>query len=113
MTQKQSIGVIVGIVAIVLVFVFVYRQFATPVPGKELSPTQKQSGVTDVPQKEENAVEEKITEPETIDDIVKSINDEASLDLSVDDEVDGEISEVEADSNSVINLGTSYDENSL
>lgn len=107
MTQKQIVWLVVGIFALALVFVRVYLQFSAPASRDGVLPKQEQlkTSVTE---------RTKISEPETIDDIAESIDEEALSDLSaLDDEVNGEMSEVEADSASVTNLGTSYDENSL
>lgn len=103
MTQKQIIGLVVSVLVLVVVFAFVYRQFAVPVPD-----------TLNQPPKTILQPAEKAPVPETIDDISRSIQDETNLDLSaLDDEANGEISDIEADSDSVNNLGTSYDENSL
>ena len=103
MTQKQIMGLVVGALVLVLVFAFVYRQFAAPVPGGDEQPK------TTAAQQAKKAAA-----PDTIDDISQSIQDETNLDLSaLDDEANGEISDIEADSDSVNNLSTSYDENSL
>lgn len=107
MTQKQIVWSVVGLSLLALVFAWVYLQFSAPASRDGVLPKQEQSKTLVT----ERA---KIAEPETIDDIAKSIDEEALSDLSaLDDEVNGEMSEVEADSASVTNLGTSYDENSL
>ncbi len=101
--QKQIIGLAASVLVLGLVLAFVYRQFAVPVPDakEQMKTTALQP-------------EKKAPEPATIDDISQSIQDETNLDLSaLDDEANGEISGIEADSDSVNNLGTSYDENSL
>lgn len=103
MTQKQIIGLAVGALVLAVVFAFVYRQFAAPAPD-----------ALNQPPKTILQPAKKAEEPKTIDDISQAIQDETNLDLSaLDDEADGEISDIEADSDSVNNLGTSYDENSL
>ena len=103
MTQKHIIGLIVGVLVLVAVLTFVYRQFAAPVPSGQEQPKTTTSEQM-----------KKAAEPKTIDDISQSIQDETNLDLSaLDDEADGEISDIQSDSDSVNNVGTSYDENSL
>ncbi|MFZ2299863.1 MAG: hypothetical protein WAW00_01860 [Candidatus Moraniibacteriota bacterium] len=104
MTQKQIIGLILGVLGLGLVFAFVYRQFAEQ--GSSQMQGQPKTAVSDQ--------EKKAAIPVTIDDISATIQAETDADLSaLDDEADGEISDIEADSDSVNNLGTSYDENSL
>lgn len=108
MTQKQIIGLALGVLGIVLAFAFVYRQFAAPVPRTGTLQVQEQPNASDMAREKEAAL------PETIDDISASIQEEISADLSaLDDEANGEVLEIEADSESINNLGTSYDENSL
>lgn len=107
MTQKQIIGLIVGVLGLGLIFAFVYQQFTAPAPRAGTLQTGEQPKATDT-------VREKKALPETIDDISASIQEETAADLSaLDDEANGEILEIEADSDSITNLGTSYDENSL
>ncbi len=106
MTQRQIVGSIVGALVLIAVFAFVYRQFtAVSVPA----------GITEQAKVTAPAPSiQKTEEPKTIDDISKNIQDETNLDLSaLDDEATGEISDIQSDSDSVNNLGTSYDENSL
>lgn len=103
MTQKQILGLVSGVLVLGLIFVFVYRQLAAPSGGGTASSNTSVSQPV-----------KKMPEPETIDDISQSIQGETAADLSaLDDEMNGEISELEADSDSVTNLSTSYDENSL
>lgn len=108
MTQKQIIGLALGVLGIGLVFAFVYQQFTEPVSREETLQRGEQ------PKASDTAREKKAALPETIDDISASIQAETAADLSaLDDEADGEISDIQADSDSVTNLETSYDENSL
>lgn len=108
MTQKQIIILVAGVVVIGLVFFFVYRQFGTSVSSEKTPLVQEQTKTNDL------AREKKSAEPETIDGIAGGIEEETNTDLSaLDDEVNGEISDIQADSDSVTNLGTSYDENNL
>ncbi len=52
--------------------------------------------------------------PETIDDIAVSIESEAAFDqAALDAEAAGSMQEIDQDSDSINNLGTSYDENNL
>lgn len=107
MTQKQTIGMIIGVLVLIGVFVFVYRQFATVTTPESVVQQSKTKG----PLPPERQPQE---EPKTIDDISKAIQDETDADLSaLDDEANGEVSDVQTDSDSVNNLGTAYDENSL
>ncbi|MDP2838267.1 MAG: hypothetical protein Q8O53_03255 [Candidatus Moranbacteria bacterium] len=115
MTQKQIFWVAVAVAMIIVASVLVYRQFtsdraafgtesmvitATPAEKKAATATSSEDVAVPV--------------PETIDDIATSIESETTLDLSaLDEEEAGSLSEIDADSNSVTNLGTSYDENNL
>ena len=106
MPQKHIIGLVVGVVGIGLLFASVYQQFQAPVVIDDGRMMQK-STVTESQQK-------KAPVPETIDDVILSIQEESSMDLSaLDEEENGEIADIEADSNSVTHFETSYDENSL
>lgn len=108
MTQKHIIGLALGVLGIVLAFAFVYRQFTAPVPRTGTLQREEQPNASDAMREKKAAL------PETIDDISASIQEEISADLSaLDDEANGEVLEIEADSDSITNLGTSYDENSL
>lgn len=104
MSQKHIVGIVFGVIGIGLLFAFVYQQFGaeTPAPGSpktQVSVSERQK---------------KAPEPETIDDVILSIQEEALMDLSaLDEEENGEIADIEADSDSVTQFETSYDENSL
>jgi len=112
MTQKQIFGVTVGVALLVVVCAFVYQQFT-----REQAPagTATMSGTAPA-QKNTTPAEEAVVVPvpDTIDGIATSIEAESALDLSaLDDEEAGSLQEVDQDSDSVNNLGTSYDENNL
>lgn len=108
MTQKQMLGVVGGVVLTVFVLVFVYQQYAGESTPVSSTPSQKK--VTTETTRESVMV----PVPETIDDIALSIESESAFDLSaLDDEETGALDEVNQDSESVNNLGTSYDENNL
>ena len=101
MSQKHIIGGVLGLVGIGLMFVFVYQQFRTPAS-------------TGLPKTQVSERAPKAPEPETIDDVVLSIQGEASADLSaLDEEENGEMTDIRTDSDSVTNLSTSYDEKSM
>lgn len=107
MTQNQTLGVAVGVAVMLFASVFVYQQFA----GREDATMQ----YGNAPKESMTALEteQAIPVPATIDDVMVSIEAESALDLSaLDEEESAALSEVEADSASVTNLGTSYDENS-
>lgn len=105
------------IVVLVFAYAFVYRQYAgmhqdTPAAGTAMvQPTQTmpkavESGaaVTVAPQ----------DIPTSIDGISQSIESESNVDTSaLDDETESEMAQVESDSQSVNDLGNSYDENNL
>lgn len=108
MSQKHIALVALGVVGVGLLSVFVYQQFRVSVPVSEWSPMMESPKTTAVDRTQQAPV------PETIDDVLLSIQEEASSDLSaLDAEEAGEIEDIEADSDSINNLGTSYDENSL
>ena len=113
MTHKQVLGVAAGGVIIVAAFVSVYRQFAKPAPVSQMPATQsvtatKQSVATDT------QVVKSAEVPSSIDAISQSITDESSADQSaLNDEVTGEEFDMQADNQSVNDLGQTYDENSL
>ena len=108
MTQKQILGLAVGVLGVGVLFTFVYQQFAKPAAQKEAQQAEERSRAGLAKQEKQAAL------PVTIDDISVTIKEEATMDLSaLEDEANGEISEIEADSESVTRLGTSYDENSL
>lgn len=110
MTQKQMFGLVAGVVLTVLVLVFVYQQYTGDSATSSTLNTTSQKKVTNESTRESVMV----PVPETIDDIATSIETESSLDLSaLDDEESGALTEVSQDSDSVNNLGTSYDENNL
>lgn len=107
MTQNQTLGAVVGVAMMLIASVFVYQQYA----GNQQDSMQ----YGNAPKENITALEmEKAAPvPETVDDVVLSIEAESALDLSaLDEEESAALSEVEADNESVINLGTSYDENS-
>ncbi|OGI14373.1 MAG: hypothetical protein A3E38_00360 [Candidatus Moranbacteria bacterium RIFCSPHIGHO2_12_FULL_54_9] len=106
MTQKQLIGLVVGVLVLGAVFVYVYQQFSRTASRDAML---QKSAVTPSAKQEEQAAL-----PTSIDDISRSIAGEIDADLSaLDAEENGETAEIQADSESVNNLGTSYDENSL
>lgn len=108
MAQKQIIGLLLGLLGLGLAAAFAYWQFAAPVPRGGTLSMEGQSKA-DVSKQEPRPAE-----PETIDAMSLSIQEETAADLSaLDDEANGEILEMEADSDSVTDLGTSYDENSF
>ena len=115
MTQKQIVGAVVGVAVMVLVCTLVYRQYTSDTASVEGStttqsslPSEKKGTMTDKGQ----TVKEPI--PETLDDITESIVAESSVDFSaLDEEETSSLSDVDEDSESVNNLGTSYDENNL
>ncbi len=115
MTQKQIVGAVVGVAAIVLVCTLVYRQYTSdivsaerPMTTQSSMPSEKKGVMSDKGQVAKEPV------PETLDDITESIVAESSVDFSaLDEEETSSLSDVDEDSESVNNLGTSYDENNL
>lgn len=111
MTQKQIVGVVVGVAVMVLVSTLVYRFFVGPTIIVDDTASQ-----TVATQKKMNTPEGKtvVPIPDTIDGIADSIVEESSVDFSaLDEEEASSLNDVDEDSESVNNLGTSYDENNL
>lgn len=107
MTKKQILGAI-AIAVTVLVAGAVYRQLATD----DTSTDKSTSGTTRSSEMASGGNASPV--PETFDEMAGSITAQAGVDTSaLDEEEANELSEIEADSESVTNLGTSYDENNL
>lgn len=106
MNQKKMIAVAALALGGAFLFTAVYQQFSQE--ETSLSPESSKG------EKRAMNTEKDSSEPETLEDVFASIQAESDLELSaLDEEADGEMKEVEADSESVNNLGTSYDESSL
>lgn len=108
MTQKQVLGAVACVAVAVAVFFFVYQQYTG----------QDAKGPAMTSQKKMNAgSKDKATVapvPDTIDGVTADIEAESALDLSaLDEEEAASLEEADEDSDSINNLGTSYDENSL
>lgn len=111
MTQKQIVGVVVGVAVVVLLCAAVYRQFTGGAGEWASSETSTQM---ESPVQKKMPVSTVTPVPETVDDITDSIVSESSMDLSaLDDEESSSLEDVDMDSESLNNLGTSYDENNL
>ncbi len=104
MTQKQILSAVIGVALAIVVGAFVYQQY-TGDAGMNSGNTPKKM------------TEKKVAPapvPDTVDGVVGSIEAESSLDMTaLDEEEMSAMQELDADSESVNNLGTSYDENSL
>lgn len=110
MTQKKIVGLVVGIAVMALIFLFVYRQYTNDRGTAMNTNTTSQKKLSG-----ENSDKVMATPvPDTIDGVTGSIESESSLDVSALDEEESEsLNAVNEDSESVNNLGTSYDENNL
>lgn len=107
MPTKHIFGVALGIIGIGLLFAFVYLDDPS-------TPDTIPLPMTESPKTQVSERQQKAPVPETIDAISESIQDETAADLSaLDEEEEGEVEDIETDSDSINNLGTSYDENSL
>lgn len=107
MPKKYFLFVVLAVLVVAVLLMFVYQQFQVQSPAVNTSPSSL------APPAEREA-KQKTPEPETIDDISRSIQEESLLDLSaLDEEEAGEIEDITKDSESINNLGTSYDENSF
>lgn len=113
MTKTQIVWATVGVVAGALLLAFVYQQFS----GSQETNSDDERYINSAPRKNDAEMtqkEEVIAVPETINSISADIEGETALDTSaMEREESGESSQIEADSQSVNNLGTSYDENNL
>lgn len=111
MTQKQAIMVGAVVVVAVGASIFVYQQYAeeqsvTSAPAAQTGKTTTATPRTIIP------VEK--TVPSSIDDISSAIVSETAVDAAaLDAEANGELSEIEADSESINSLNESYDDNSF
>lgn len=120
MKQKQFLGVALGLVVLIVVITVVFQLFVVKrAPQQAAITTQGANTSTPSSRKLDPAEEAKkmgTTDPipESIDDIAGSIQSESALDLTaLDEEEAGSLDEITKDSDSVTNLGTSYDEKSL
>jgi hypothetical protein len=115
MTQKQIVGVVAGVAVMVLVCTLVYRQYTSDTGRTEKTVTSESS--VPIPKKGATSDKGQVAEapiPDTIEGIADSIVEESSVDFSaLDEEESSSLSDVDEDSESVNNLGTSYDENNL
>lgn len=111
MTQKQMLGVVVGVGVVLLLCAVVYKQFTAGVQQPKTSGTMMQKTDSMMQKK---TMEQKAAVPDTIDGITESIAGEADADATaLDDESQGEDAELNADSDSVNSLENSYDPNNL
>lgn len=111
MKQKQFLGVALGLIVLIVVITFLFQCFVV-----KNTPSQVTTGTKSVPspQTETQKVIPPAPLPDSVDGISSSIQAESDLDLSaLDEEESGVLDEVNKDSDSVTNLGTSYDEQSL
>lgn len=107
MSQKQMLAAVVGVALMVVALVVVSRNIgersASTVATPSQSTPKKMSDTAPVAPAPENA-----------DGIVSAIDAQTSVDTSaLNDEEAGSLNQVDEDSSSVTNLGTSYDENNL
>lgn len=92
-----------------LVLVTVYRQFADQkyTPGEERTVVQKKP----LPLDKKSPGKEMVVVPSSVDDITVEITAETSLDEeALFDEERTELEDIESDSQSVVQFGTTYDE---
>ncbi len=118
MKQKQFLGVALGLVVLIVVITALFQFFVVKrAPGQMTANTIS----TQAPEKKETTTKGILPDanaplpvPESVDGIVGSIQSESALDLTaLDEEESGSLDEITKDSDSVTNLGTSYDEKSL
>ncbi len=106
MIQKQTLGVVLGLVVIALLGTAVWLQFQQAMPETEMS----SKNMTDASASQTTNT----PVPENVDDITASIVSESRVDATaMDDEETGMLEEMNAESDSVNNLDTSYDKDSF
>lgn len=106
MTQKQIFGIVIGVALVAVVCAFVYRQFSPADMAQQ--PTSSDA----------NTKQEASGEPNpsayTVTGIEASIVSESAADAAaLEEEENGTLQEFDQDSESINNLGNSYDENSF
>lgn len=105
MTHKQIFGAIAGAIFVIAVGV-VYSQYQRDEADERL--------MTGDPSPRTTSEDTIVPAPEKLDDITASIMLQSDDDMAaLDAEAQGAIEEIDADTESVNNLGTSYDENSF
>jgi len=106
MTQKQIFGIVIGIALVAVVCAFVYRQFTPADMMSQQSPSD--TGTKEVTSDEPNP------SAYTVTGIEASIVSESAADAAaLEEEENGTLQEFDQDSESINNLGNSYDENSF
>ena len=109
MTQKQMVAAILGVGIMVLALVVVARTI-----GEKTAMNGSINNTNVAIEKMASTDTEKAVVPNTVESIAADIESETALDVSaLDDEESSETASVDEDSDSVNNLGTSYDENNL
>lgn len=107
MTQKQLLSVVVGLIVMLVVVALISVPF---MQNQGTKVNQPSSTIPKTMQRPSVAA----PVPAKLDDITSAITAESTDDLSaLDQETVGAIGEIDADTDSVNNLGTSYDENSF
>lgn len=110
MPQKNIALAMFASVAILIGGFFVYSQFTGSSVSRQSVLGTDQPGTALVG---ERSTPEAVI-PDSIDDIILSIESDASADLAAfDEEESGALSDIDADSENVNSLGASYDENNF
>lgn len=107
MTKKQMLSALGGVALTLIVCVAVYQQYAqNGTPSKTEGSENSKPAMT--------RKDTMVPVPEKLDDITATITAESADDFSALDEESTSVeSDIDLDSESVTNLGTSYDENSF
>ncbi|MEK7181551.1 MAG: hypothetical protein AAB519_02925 [Patescibacteria group bacterium] len=104
MSQKQIVMVVAGLAVAGLLGILVYKFYA----GQQ----KDQMTSSEVPTGHTTQNTPAAEVPSSVNSVTETIQAETEMDLSaLEDESAGETAEIKADSESVNNLGTSYDEN--
>ena len=109
MTHKQLFGAVVGAIFFMLASSVVYWLYTSSDEARwQIAPTVPPGQSTTKSQ------DVFVPAPEKIDDITARIMQQSDGDMAaLDAEMDGAVEEIDADSESINNLGTSYDENTF
>lgn len=113
MTQKQIVGILVAVAVVGLLFFGVYSQYVHE-NGPMMHEDTASGQMMEKKMSAENNTNAEAQVPDTVDGVTADIEAESELDTSaLDEEESASLQEMDEDSDSVNNLGTSYDENKL
>ncbi len=114
MTHKQIIGAVITVLVFVTLAFFSRQLFSrNELTGQAERPSQVMPQNPD-PDRSQSTAASVVTVPDTIGEVAGKIEDDALTDsTALDNEEESSLDQVNQGSDSVNNLGTSYDENNL